>query len=249
MWEWRHKRKAVKKQSCSVGQGAGSSLGDVHSNLIQNFCRTWAPSKWRMVISGWAQVCGPQASWNQKADDRFLEHRLLFPQQSEGSHKPYSPPPGNFAFKNSPLKPITETGFLSVSHPFSLLSPAVNLLVAHSCLTLYDPMDCLTQGLPVPHHLPEVSQVHGHWILDAIQPSHPLLPSSPSAFNLPQHQSLFQWIGSMIQWMLAIWSLVPLPFLNPACTSGNSWFKHCRSHAWKILSITLLSWEISAIVW
>ena len=27
---------------------------------------------------------------------------------------------------------------------------------------------------------------------------------------------------SMIQWMLAIWSLVPLPFLNPAWTSGSS---------------------------
>ena len=28
----------------------------------------------------------------------------------------------------------------------------------------------------------------------------------------------------MIQWMLVIWSLVPLPFLNPAWTSGSSWF-------------------------
>ena len=32
---------------------------------------------------------------------------------------------------------------------------------------------------------------------------------------------------SMIQWMVAIWSLVPLPFLNPACTPGNSWFMYC----------------------
>ena len=32
---------------------------------------------------------------------------------------------------------------------------------------------------------------------------------------------------SMIQWMLAIWSLVPLPFLNPVCTSGSSWFAYC----------------------
>ena len=31
---------------------------------------------------------------------------------------------------------------------------------------------------------------------------------------------------SMIQRMLAIWSLVPLPFLNPAFTSGSSWFRH-----------------------
>ena len=33
----------------------------------------------------------------------------------------------------------------------------------------------------------------------------------------------------MIQWMLAIWSLIPLPFLNPAWTSGNSQFMYCWS--------------------
>ena len=52
----------------------------------------------------------------------------------------------------------------------------------------------------------------------------------------------------MIQRMLAIWSLVPLPFLNPAWTSGSSWFTYCWSLAWRILSITLLVWEMSAIV-
>ena len=31
----------------------------------------------------------------------------------------------------------------------------------------------------------------------------------------------------MIQWMLAIWSLIPLPFLKPAWTSGSSQFTHC----------------------
>ena len=54
---------------------------------------------------------------------------------------------------------------------------------------------------------------------------------------------------SMIQWMLAVWSLVPVPFLNPACTSGSSWFKYCWSLAWRFLIITLLAWEVSAIVW
>ena len=43
---------------------------------------------------------------------------------------------------------------------------------------------------------------------------------------------------SMIQRMLAIWSLVPLPFLKPAWTSGSSWFMYCWSLAWKFLSIT-----------
>ena len=54
---------------------------------------------------------------------------------------------------------------------------------------------------------------------------------------------------SMIQQMLAIWSQVPLPFLNPTWTSGSSRFMYCWSLAWRILSITLLAYEISGIVW
>ena len=53
---------------------------------------------------------------------------------------------------------------------------------------------------------------------------------------------------SMIQQMLAIWSLVPLPFLNPAWTSGISQFTYCWSLAWRILGITLLACEMSATV-
>ena len=45
----------------------------------------------------------------------------------------------------------------------------------------------------------------------------------------------------MIQRMLAIWSLVPLPLWNPACAPGSSWFTNCWSLAWRILSITLPS--------
>ena len=53
--------------------------------------------------------------------------------------------------------------------------------VTRSCPTLCDPMDCSIPGLPVPHHLLEFVQVHVHWISDVIQPSHPLLPSSPTS--------------------------------------------------------------------
>ena len=53
---------------------------------------------------------------------------------------------------------------------------------------------------------------------------------------------------SMIQQMLAVLSLVPLPFLNPACTSGSSQFTYCWSLAWRILSITLLTCEMSTIL-
>ena len=38
--------------------------------------------------------------------------------------------------------------------------------------------------------------------------------------------------------MLAIWSLVLLPFLKPAWTSGSSWFRYCWSLAWRIGGIT-----------
>ena len=46
----------------------------------------------------------------------------------------------------------------------------------------------------------------------------------------------------MIQQMLAFLSPVPMPFLNPACTSGSFWFTYCWSMVWRILSITLLAW-------
>ena len=62
--------------------------------------------------------------------------------------------------------------------------------VTQSCLTLGDPMACSMPGLPVHHQLPELTQTHGHRVGDAIQPSHPLSPPSPPAFNLSQHQGL-----------------------------------------------------------
>ena len=50
----------------------------------------------------------------------------------------------------------------------------------------------------------------------------------------------------MIQWVFSIWSLAPLPFLNLARTSGSSQFTYCWSLAWRILSITLLAYEMNA---
>ena len=72
--------------------------------------------------------------------------------------------------------------------------------VAKSCLTLCNPMDCSTSGSSVLHYLPEFTQTHVHWVGDAIQPSHPLSPPSPPAFNLSQHQGLFQWVSCRIRW-------------------------------------------------
>ena len=64
--------------------------------------------------------------------------------------------------------------------------------VAQSCLTLCDPMNRSTPGLPVHHKLPEFTQTHVHRVGDAIQPSHPLSSPSPPAPNPSQHQGLFQ---------------------------------------------------------
>ena len=68
--------------------------------------------------------------------------------------------------------------------------------VTHSCLTLCDPMNCSTPGLPVHHQLPEFTKTHVHWVSDAIQPSHPLSSPSPPPPNTSPHQSLFQWVNS-----------------------------------------------------
>ena len=59
-------------------------------------------------------------------------------------------------------------------------------------------MDCSMPGFPVHHQLPELAQTHVHRVSDAIQPSRPLSSPSP-AFNLSQHQGLFQRVSSLQQ--------------------------------------------------
>ena len=71
--------------------------------------------------------------------------------------------------------------------------------VAQSWMTLCDPMNCSTPGFPAHHQLPELAQTHVHQVGDVIQPSHPLSAPSPPAFNLSQHQGIFQWVGSSDQ--------------------------------------------------
>ena len=58
--------------------------------------------------------------------------------------------------------------------------------VAQSCLTLCDPMNRSTPGLPVQHQLPEFTQTHVHRGSDAIQPSHPRSSPSPPGPNPPR---------------------------------------------------------------
>ena len=74
-------------------------------------------------------------------------------------------------------------------HPFSQFSS-----VAQLCLTL-----CNSCSMPGFHQLPELAQTHIHRFSDAIQPSHPLSSPSPPAFNISQHQGLFQGVNSSHQ--------------------------------------------------
>ena len=65
-----------------------------------------------------------------------------------------------------------------------------------SCLTLCDPMNHSTPGLPIHHQFLESTQTHVHRVGDAIQPYHPLSSPSPPASNPSQHQGLFQWVNA-----------------------------------------------------
>ena len=78
--------------------------------------------------------------------------------------------------------------------------PVLFSSVAQLCLSLCNPMDCSTPGLPVHHQLPEFTETHVHRVNDAIQPSHPLSSSSPPAPNPSQHQSLFKESTLRMRW-------------------------------------------------
>ena len=111
--------------------------------------------------------------------------------------------------------------------------------VTQLCLTLCDPMDCSTPGLPVPHHLPVLAQTHVHRVGDAIQPSRPLSFPSPPALNLSHYQGLF-----LMSWLF---------------TSGSQSFRTSTSasilpmyiQGWFLLGLTglisLLSKELSRV--
>ena len=89
-----------------------------------------------------------------------------------------------------------------------------------------DPVDCSTPGLSVLHHLPKFAQVHVYCIGDAIQPSHPLMPSSPSALNLSHHQWLFQWVSHSYQMtkILEFQLQHQLKYTRPSSEYIQGWF-------------------------
>ena len=91
---------------------------------------------------------------------------------------------------------ILQSRLLRIIFYGTLLVSFSSVQFSHSVMSdTLRPMNRSTPGLPVHHQLPEFTQIHVHWVRDAIQPSHPL--SSPSlTFNLSQHQGLFKWVSS-----------------------------------------------------
>ena len=103
------------------------------------------------------------------------------------------PPPGDLP------DPGTNLCLLDCRHILYCLNHQGNPLteiqfrsVTQLCLTLCDPMNHSTPGLPVHHQLPESTQTHVHRVGNAIQPSHLLSFPAPPALNLSQHQGLFK---------------------------------------------------------
>ena len=101
---------------------------------------------------------------------------------------------------NSPLlKPLNEyASTTQLLHEYTYILSFS--LVAQLCPALFvTPMDCSKPGYPPHHQPPELAQTHVHQVSDTILPSHPLSSPSPPAFNLSQHQGLFQWVSSSHQ--------------------------------------------------
>ena len=84
-------------------------------------------------------------------------------------------------FQTSVSSTYSTDNNINSTHPWDSCRDCCCCSVPKLCPTLCDPVDCSTPGLPVLHHLPEFAQVCVHWISDAMQTSHPLSPSSPSA--------------------------------------------------------------------
>ena len=83
--------------------------------------------------------------------------------------------------RNMPVKRVPLLGIISS-------------VQSQSCLTLCDPMNCSTAGLPVHQQLPEFTQTHVHWVGDSMQPSHPLsslllLPPIPPSIRVFSNES------------------------------------------------------------
>ena len=103
--------------------------------------------------------------------------------------------------RTTPLSSDLTSGYISkkIKTEYGRISSVQFSSVSQSCGTICKLMDCSMPGLPVHCQLPVFTKTHIHRVGDAIQLSHPLSSPSPPAFNLSQHQSLFQGVSSSHQ--------------------------------------------------
>ena len=121
-----------------------------------------------------------------------------FSRQEHWSGLPF-PSPGDLANPGiEPRSPASQADAL-ISEPPGKPLIVLQFSSVQSCLTLCDSMSYSTPGLPVHHQHLEFTQTHVHWVVDAIQPSHPLSSPSPPAFNFSRRQALFKWVRSSHQ--------------------------------------------------
>ena len=130
-------------------------------------------------------------------------------------------------FRNIKLSPSITALLLVLFHngssyfcdqgPTSLLTSQSVSSFAQSCLTLRDSKDHSPSGLPIQHQLPEFTQTHVHWVSDAIQPSHPVVPFSllqsfPASGSFPMSQFFIS--GGQSSGVSASTSILPINIQN-----------------------------------
>ena len=96
-----------------------------------------------------------------------------------------------------------------------------------SCPTLCNLMNCSTPGFPVHYQLQDFTQTHIHWVSEAIQPFHPVIPFSscpqsfPASESLPMSQ-LFT-LGGQIIGVSAIALFLPKKFQGWSPSEWTGW--------------------------
>ena len=162
--------------------------GDMHRTIwyvsLSSSTGTKPPPTWRMVTSGWAQVCVPQREWNQKVDwDSW--NTILLPHHQPIKRESHTLP------INLPETQLRSLGILSMSYWFSSPGPCSRPFSAPyssvpACLSLC--LEHVNLGLATPSH-----PFKGNWLLRR-KWSLGACPSYPSSWSqdLPSGASSLQ---------------------------------------------------------
>ena len=105
--------------------------------------------------------------------------------------------------------------------------------VAQLCPTLCDPMHCSTPGFPVHHQPLDLTQTHVHWVVDATQPSHPVIPFCSHLESFPASWSfqMSQFFASGGQSIGLSVSVLPMNTQDWFPLEWTGWkpIQHCKA--------------------